>query len=86
MPLLTTERGPWAYISIAISTRLGFYNSNLSIVRWSKGQLVEMGNAFSAIIGLDTPPALLRKTVGKMGLKGVPGLPEVFAKLFSAPA
>ena len=54
---------------------LGYYNSNLKRVRWAKGDLVEHANAFATeVLGLHEPPALLAKTVGKMGLKNVRGL------------
>ena len=35
---------------------------------------MQQANNYSAIMGLAMPPALERKTIGKMGLKGVPGL------------
>jgi ATP-dependent RNA helicase MSS116 len=35
---------------------------------------VQQANNYSAIMGLAMPPALEKKTIGKMGLKGVPGL------------
>jgi ATP-dependent RNA helicase MSS116 len=35
---------------------------------------VQQANNYSAIMGLPMPPALEKKTIGKMGLKGVPGL------------
>ena len=54
---------------------LGFYNSHLRKLRWSQTQLVANANEFSReVLGLATPPPLEAKTVGKMGLKGVPGL------------
>jgi len=55
---------------------LGFYNSNMRRMkgRWDKPQLVRVANVFATLIGLEQPPALLKRTVGKMGLKGVPGL------------
>jgi len=53
---------------------LGFYNSNLRKCGWNAAQLVQTANAFAMDIGLSEPPALLRKTIGKMGLKGTPGL------------
>lgn len=53
---------------------LGYYNGSLRKLGWSKEQLVQQANFFSAVIGLPQPPALLKKTVGMMGLKGVPGL------------
>lgn len=53
---------------------LGYYNSSLRKLGWDKVELVRQANLFSAVIGLREPPALQKKTVGKMGLKGVPGL------------
>jgi hypothetical protein len=38
------------------------------------GAQVQQANNYSAIMGLPMPPALERKTIGKMGLKNVPGL------------
>jgi len=52
---------------------LGFYNSQRR-VRWSKPELVQQANRYAEIIGLQYQPTLEKKTVGKMGLKGVPGL------------
>jgi len=52
---------------------LGFYNSQKRI-RWSKPELVQQANNYAQTIGLSYVPALEKKTVGKMGLKGVPGL------------
>ena len=55
---------------------LGFYNSHLRVLGWDKPTLVVMANRFASTIGFPegSPPALQAKTVGKMGLKGVPGL------------
>jgi len=36
--------------------------------------VVRLANQFSESLGLEEPPALEPSTVGKMGLKGVPGL------------
>ncbi|KAI5655528.1 hypothetical protein M9H77_32715 [Catharanthus roseus] len=52
---------------------LGYYNSMREIGR-DKTTLVELANKFSSSIGLEKPPALLRKTALKMGLKGIPGI------------
>ena len=59
---------------MAYQAWLGFYNSNLKLLRWSKEDLVAEANDWFASLGQSEPPALLAKTVGKMGLKGVPGL------------
>eukprot|EP00123_Amoebidium_parasiticum_P011430 comp20710_c0_seq1/m.27016 comp20710_c0_seq1/g.27016 ORF comp20710_c0_seq1/g.27016 comp20710_c0_seq1/m.27016 type:complete len:706 (-) comp20710_c0_seq1:51-2168(-) len=53
---------------------LGFYNSNLRKVGWSKETLVREANTIALQIGLREPPTLQKKTVGKMGLRGTPGL------------
>jgi len=54
---------------------LGFYNSHLRKLGWTPSELVSKANDFSReVLGLATPPPLEAKTVGKMGLKGVPGL------------
>ena len=52
---------------------LGFYKSS-PFISLAAAQLVDVGNTFSKIIGLPEPPEIEAKTVGKMGLKGVPGI------------
>lgn len=52
---------------------LGYYNSNKKIAR-DKLKLVELANEFSRSMGLDTPPAIPKLVLGKMGLRNVPGL------------
>lgn len=52
---------------------LGYYNS-LSEIGRDKTSLVKWANEFCESIGLQKPPALFRKTVVKMGLKGIPGI------------
>jgi len=49
---------------------LGYYNGHLKKIRWDNQQ----GNASAAEVGLKEQPTLQKRTVGKMGLKGVPGL------------
>lgn len=61
----------------AYSAWLGFYNGNKkNCGNWTNSQLVEAANLFSVVLGFKVgePPYLEKKTVGKMGLKGVPGL------------
>ena len=42
---------------------------------WSKERLVQEANAWSfEVLGLEKPPPLLARTVGKMGLKGTKGI------------
>lgn len=54
---------------------MGYYKNHLRAMRWDAQRLVQEANQF-ALEGLQSPeiPALQKKTVGKMGLKGVPGL------------
>ncbi|KAK2406859.1 DEAD-box ATP-dependent RNA helicase [Trifolium repens] len=52
---------------------LGYYNSNKKVGK-DKFRLVELANEFSRCMGLDTPPAIPKLVLGKMGLKNVPGL------------
>lgn len=53
---------------------MGFYNGNLRTCGWDKAALVAQANAWSAMIGLREIPTIEAKTIGKMGLKGTPGL------------
>jgi ATP-dependent RNA helicase MSS116 len=53
---------------------LGYYNGHLKKVRWDKKLLVQQANLWAKQIGLMNQPSLQKKTTGKMGLKGVPGL------------
>ncbi|CAK9787096.1 unnamed protein product [Cutaneotrichosporon oleaginosum] len=60
---------------------LGYYNSSLKKLRWSQTDLVAHANDFAREVlrtepqgPMWVPPGLLAKTVGKMGLKNVPGL------------
>lgn len=59
--------------SMAYQTWLGYYNSCKGVFR-TKEELVMQANLFAKTMGCEEPPALLKKTVGKMGLKGVSGL------------
>ena len=53
---------------------LGFYNSNLRRLNWTKTDLVAVGHDYARSIGLKEIPPIMRKTLGKMGLNGTPGL------------
>ncbi|EXJ83951.1 hypothetical protein A1O3_04618 [Capronia epimyces CBS 606.96] len=57
---------------------LGYYKTHMKSLKWSAVELVREANRF-ALEGLDCPevPALEKSTIGKMGLKGVPGLVTV---------
>ena len=66
---------PEKTVSMGYSAWLGFYNSHARKLRWSQGELVQRANKFALRACLQTvTPALQARTVGKMGLKGVPGL------------
>ncbi|CAM0910385.1 unnamed protein product [Alopecurus aequalis] len=52
---------------------LGYYNSNKQIGR-DKYQLVSLANEFSRSLGLNSPPALTKLILKKMGLSNIPGL------------
>ena len=52
----------------------GYYNGQLRKVKWDKKTLVNQANMWSKQVGIPEQPSLQKKTIGKMGLKGVPGL------------
>jgi ATP-dependent RNA helicase MSS116 len=67
------SRVPKQTKAMAYAAWLGYYNS--AKVSWTKPELVRQANYFATeCLFLPSPPELQRKTVGKMGLKGVPGL------------
>ena len=73
--LQALERLPSKTAAMGYQAWLGYYNSNLKRIRWDKKSLVENANLFSKqCLNLSLPPELQKKTIGKMGLKGVPGL------------
>lgn len=54
---------------------MGYYKNHLRGLRWDTKQLVQEANAFAlGALGCSEIPGIQRKTIGKMGLKGVPGL------------
>lgn len=56
-------------------TWLGYYNNHLKGMRWDKAQLVQQANTFARnALGTPETPQIERKTVGKMGLRGIKGL------------
>jgi ATP-dependent RNA helicase MSS116 len=57
---------------------LGFYKGLMRRMKMAPYQLVDVANAFSREMGLKNVPYLQAKTVGKMGLKGTPGLKVKF--------
>ncbi|KAB8291711.1 hypothetical protein EYC80_006509 [Monilinia laxa] len=54
---------------------LGYYKNHLRLMKWDNAELVRQGSVY-AKEGLGAPetPAIYRGVVGKMGLKGTPGL------------
>eukprot|EP00300_Choanocystis_sp_HF-7_P005343 c14027_g1_i2.p1 GENE.c14027_g1_i2~~c14027_g1_i2.p1 ORF type:complete len:142 (+),score=26.95 c14027_g1_i2:127-552(+) len=60
---------------LAYQAWMGFNNSQLRRLGWSKERLVQEGTEWArTVCGFDEPPALSARTVGMMGLKGVKGL------------
>ena len=54
---------------------MGYYKNHLKALKWSTADLVRQANVFAVRgLGCAEVPALEKKTIGKMGLKGVPGL------------
>ena len=57
--------------SQAYSAWLGFYNGSSSKMKWSKDDLIFAANNYALeTLQCNGLPGLLKKTVGKMGLKG----------------
>ena len=54
---------------------LGFYLGQMKRLNMDKKEtLVEIANEFSTAMGFRRPPTLAKNMVGKMGLKGIPGI------------
>ncbi|KAF2005399.1 DEAD-domain-containing protein [Amniculicola lignicola CBS 123094] len=53
---------------------LGYNKTYLSKLRLNPAGLVQLANEYSRTMGCPEPPLIEKKTIGKMGLKGVPGL------------
>jgi len=54
---------------------LGFYHTHQRKIKWSNDHLVVEANRFATeVMRLREIPSLLPKTIGKLGLRGVPGL------------
>ncbi|KAJ8601402.1 hypothetical protein CTAYLR_005023 [Chrysophaeum taylorii] len=68
-------RLPEDTVGQAYQAWLGYHNSNLRKLKWSKEHLVAEANEWAAqVCGRASPPPLKPATIGKMGLKGTPGL------------
>lgn len=62
-------------ITRAYQSWLGFYKTYLRLIGWSSQELVDKANWWiCGVIGSPRPPALKKRTIGKMGLRGVRGL------------
>ena len=59
---------------LAYGAWLGYYKGNLKKCGFRPESLVEAANQWAKDVGLPEQPRLQKKTIGKMGLKGVPGL------------
>ena len=54
---------------------MGYYKNHLKALGWSTAELVQQANRFAFQgLGCAEVPGLQKSTIGKMGLKGVPGL------------
>ncbi len=58
------------------SATLGFYNGHIRKLGWDKPRLVAEVNTLMLGMGLTEVPLMSRETLGKMGLRGTPGLRE----------
>ena len=57
------------------AAELGYRKGLLRKMGWNAERLVREANAYAVdFMGCREPPPMLKSTVGKMGLKGVPGL------------
>jgi ATP-dependent RNA helicase MSS116 len=53
---------------------LGYNKTFLKKLQLSTAELVRVANEYSGAMGCPEPPLIEKSTIGKMGLKGVPGL------------
>ncbi|KAI8912354.1 P-loop containing nucleoside triphosphate hydrolase protein [Powellomyces hirtus] len=68
------QRVPAQTKNQAYGAWLGYYKGYLKDFKWSPRELVAAANQMARDMGCTELPPMLAKTVGKMGLKGVPGL------------
>merc|ERR1712071_315985 len=62
-------------MGMAYQAFLGYYLGQLKRTQIrSKEELVEIANQLSGLMGLNEVPGIEKRTVGKMGLKGVAGV------------
>ncbi|CAI5504603.1 unnamed protein product [Closterium sp. Naga37s-1] len=55
---------------------LGYYNSNLRLLKWTPQMLVATGNEFAELMQCPEQPAIEPRLLGKMGLRKVAGIRE----------
>jgi len=55
---------------------MGYYNSHRRKLRWDGQKLVDMANQWAAVVGAPNTPAIKKKVLGKMNLKGPRGYPR----------
>ncbi|CAI7912650.1 unnamed protein product, partial [Closterium sp. NIES-54] len=55
---------------------LGYYNSNLRVLKWTPQILVATGNEFAELMQCPEQPAIEPRLLGKMGLRKVAGIRE----------
>lgn len=73
--LAAAKELPEKTIGQVYQATLGYYNSCMKSLRMGKPELVRTVNSWiTDTVGEAEVPALLARTVGKMGLKGTPGL------------
>lgn len=66
---------PEKTVTSAYQAWLGYHNSHLRKLCWTKAELVARANEWAAHVARrDRPPALAAKTLGKMNIRGTPGL------------
>ncbi|ESZ97214.1 hypothetical protein SBOR_2408 [Sclerotinia borealis F-4128] len=53
---------------------LGYYKNHLKLLNWDCAELVRQGNVYARDAMGNLEPTLFKSIVGKMGLKGTPGL------------
>eukprot|EP00940_MAST-03C_sp_MAST-3C-sp2_P001790 g1790.t1 len=66
---------PYSSLSRGYAAYLGYMKGCLRRLGWKTHHLVDHVNTFATeVCGLPLPPALMKRTIGKMGLRGTPGL------------
>jgi len=64
----------------AFAANLGFYASHMRALRWDKAEVASKDIGQLASMGLTEVPPIEAKILGKMGMRGTPGLIEVSSK------